>query len=74
MNENMTLREFEEERRQTDLKPAKHLRRIVPRCCATCLHHVYIEGFSLCKRPDGHQSDVEEAFFYVCDLYRRESD
>jgi hypothetical protein len=53
------------------LKPARNVRVVRPRCCASCKHHESYDGFELCKRLDGYEGDTGdgEAFYHVCDLW-----
>ena len=54
------------------LKPAKNIRRINRRCCATCYEWDSGEGFGHCLRIDGFECDVSEAeqWQHVCDRWR----
>jgi len=63
----------EEERLRGMLKPVTSLRRITPRCCATCAYLKPGDGSAECLRPQGPGFDTGdgEHYFRVCNGYKQ---
>lgn len=57
------------------LKPVRGLRRIQPRCCATCRWFGMADGTGICVRPNGPEFDAGDLIQWisVCDLYQSEA-
>ena len=56
-----------------NLKPVRNVRKVTPRCCATCRYLRYeVVGWSSCQRPDGPTFDTGDRndILTVCDLWR----
>lgn len=51
--------------------PAKNVRPVVPRVCATCAYGLIDDGAFLCYRQGGHSSDTGDNTYWltVCDRY-----
>jgi hypothetical protein len=54
------------------LKPAKNVRKVIPRVCATCAYGTIEDGGFFCWRQDGYSCDAGDMFhwFRVCDRYK----
>lgn len=68
--------ERDDTKEETHLKkillPAKDVRAIIPRVCATCAYGRTINGTFDCLREGGHSCDVGdlEHWLHVCDGYK----
>ena len=56
------------------LLPARNVREITPHCCMTCKYHANFDGFGLCEREGGYESDSGDRLevYHVCDLWAAE--
>lgn len=52
------------------LDPPKRFRKTSPKCCATCIHRIDVDGFPECEREEGRLPDSEEIFFLICSYYK----
>lgn len=54
------------------LHPAKHVRVVTPRVCATCTYGRIINGTFDCLRQDGFSADTGDLdhWYHVCDGYK----
>lgn len=55
------------------LSPARNLRRVIVRCCGTCQYGKYDNGWFLCSRENGLETDAGDKleYIHVCDLWRK---
>lgn len=65
----MTTENFEDTDKR--LKPAKNIRWINVKVCATCKHFRNTDGFGYCIRPDGPDFDIGDMKHWqtTCDLW-----
>jgi hypothetical protein len=72
------LQEILEERRKRyhGMKPVEHIRKVTPRCCATCAYGTIENGGFECLRENGYTCDAGdmEHWFHVCERYQRYKD
>jgi hypothetical protein len=54
------------------LQPPKNLRQTMPRCCESCAHLFFYDGYARCDRPAGPTFDSGDRKFLitVCDRWR----
>lgn len=55
----------------SDVKAVRGLKHVTPKCCYTCKHLEWLDGYQQCKRPNGPAFDTGDgsAMFTVCALW-----